>query len=185
MNSASTDNTVSGAVTIASTGGQFNAGGVRDDYAANPAAIMTVSGNITGAGGLTCPGPGTVIITSSSVNYGGSTTINSGTLQINSPAGATVALHAVSGSGTLGIGDNTVATSVTADSVNVNTLTLGVGTTLTINAIPGGPTAGSTVDFACSGTGHLGNAHAGRHGTGNLLAPQPVRSWLKNDWGDG
>ena len=114
-----------------------------------------------------------MIITSSSVNYGGSTTINSGTLQINSPAGATVALHAVSGGGTLAIGDNTVATSVTADSINVNTLTLGAGTTLTINAIPGGPSA-IDKDFARSGAGHLGNAYAGRHGTGDLLASQPV-----------
>ncbi|MGA2060921.1 MAG: autotransporter-associated beta strand repeat-containing protein, partial [Thermoguttaceae bacterium] len=139
----STTNTVSGAVTIGSTGGQFNAGGVRDDYAANASAIMTISGNVTGTGSLTCPGPGTVTLTGSTVNFSGNTTVNLGTLQINSPVGATVALHAVSGSGTLGIGNGTVATSVTADSVSVNTLTIGAGATLTITAIPGGPLAGS------------------------------------------
>jgi autotransporter-associated beta strand protein len=141
----STSNTVTGTVTIGSTGGQFNAGGVRADYAsgtgANSSAIMTIQGNIIGTGSLTCPGPGTVFITSSTVSYSGNTTINSGTLQINSAPGATVALHAVSGSGTLGIG-NGAATSVTADSVKTGTLTIGAGATLTINAIPGGPSAG-------------------------------------------
>jgi fibronectin-binding autotransporter adhesin len=142
LNSATTDNVVTGAVTIASTGGQFNAGGVRDDYSANPNATMTVSGNILGTGSLACPGPGTVIITSPTVSFSGNTTVNSGTLQINSPVGASVVLHAVSGGGKLGIGDGTIATSVTADSVNMNTVTIGAGATLTIAAIPGGPLAG-------------------------------------------
>jgi fibronectin-binding autotransporter adhesin len=143
LNNANTDNAVSGTITIDSSGGIFNAGGVRDDYAANPAAIMTINGNITGTGNVSYPGPGTVIVKSMSVNYGGNTAVNSGTLQINSGVGAVVALHAVSGSGSLGIGDGTVATSVTADSVSLNTLTIGAGSTLTIAAIPGGPTAGS------------------------------------------
>ncbi len=141
LNSASTDNTVLGTVTIDTSGGIFNAGGQRDDYAANPNAIMTISGNITGTGSLTCPGPGTVIINSMSVNYSGNTTVNSGTLQINSPAGATVTLHDVSGTGTLVVGNGTAATSVTADSISVNTLTIGAGSTLTIAPLQGGPQA--------------------------------------------
>ncbi len=142
LNSANTDNTVSGTVTIDSTGGIFNAGGQRDDYGANSAAIMTVSGNITGTGSLTNSGPGTVIVTSMNVNYSGNTAINAGTLQINSPVGATVGLHAVTGAGTLGVGDGTNPTSITVDSVAVGVLTVAAGSTLTINPLPGGPLSG-------------------------------------------
>jgi autotransporter-associated beta strand protein len=143
LNNASTDNTVLGTVTLGSTGGIFNAGGLRDDYAANPAAIMSISGNITGTGGLTKSGPGTAIITSMNVNYNGNTAINEGTLQINSGVGAAIDLNAVTGTGTLGVGNGTAATSITADSINIGTLTLGIGARITIAPLPGGPTAGA------------------------------------------
>ena len=105
-------------------------------------AVMTLSGPITGVGGASKTGPVAVFITGL-VNYAGDTAVNTGTLQINTPsATGTSALHNVSGAAaTLGIGNGTVATSVTADSIKVGTLTLGAGSTLTINAIPGGPTA--------------------------------------------
>ena len=65
---------------------------------------MTINGDITGTGGLTVPGAGKVIITSTNVNYNGDTTVNNGTLQINT---SVIDLAAVSGTGTLAIGDGT------------------------------------------------------------------------------
>jgi autotransporter-associated beta strand protein len=104
---------------------------------------MSISGNITGTGGLTKSGPGTAIITSMNVNYNGNTAINEGTLQINSGVGAAIDLNAVTGTGTLGVGNGTAATSITADSINIGTLTLGIGARITIAPLPGGPTAGA------------------------------------------
>jgi hypothetical protein len=45
--------------------------------------------------------------------------------------------------GNLVIGDGSVANTVSANSVSVGALTIGAGSTLTINAIAGGPSAGS------------------------------------------
>jgi autotransporter-associated beta strand protein len=97
---------------------------------------LTISGAISGAGGVTKNGPGTVFITGTP-GYLGSTAISAGTLQINS--GAAVTLHAISGAGALGV-DNT--TSLTAESINIGMLTIGAGSTITIAPIPGGPLAG-------------------------------------------
>ncbi|MGA2799164.1 MAG: PEP-CTERM sorting domain-containing protein [Thermoguttaceae bacterium] len=47
-------------------------------------------------------------------------------------------LHAISGAGTLGV-DN--STDLTVDSIDLGTLSIGAGSTLTIAAIPGGPQA--------------------------------------------
>jgi autotransporter-associated beta strand protein len=48
----------------------------------DPLGVITLQGTISGPGGLTKQGPGTVILTGIN-NYGGVTTISAGTLQIN------------------------------------------------------------------------------------------------------
>ena len=134
--SASSNNTtaqdiISGAVTINST---------TTVNADNSAGSLAFTNIMSGAGGLTKTGPGTVFITGMP-SYNGDTAVNGGVLQVNT-VGSPV-LHNVTGTGTLGVGDGTDATNLTATSVNVGTLTLGAGSTLTIAAIPGGPSAGA------------------------------------------
>ncbi len=90
-NGSGAQNTFSGPITVNSAGGIFNAGD-----ASHTTAVMTLSGPITGAGGVTKNGPGTVFITGTP-GYAGNTTINTGTLQINS--GSAVTLHAITGAG--------------------------------------------------------------------------------------
>jgi autotransporter-associated beta strand protein len=96
---------------------------------------LTLNGNITGTGGITKNGPGTVFITGTP-SYNGQTIIDAGTLQVNT--GSAISLHAVSGAGALGV-DN--STSLTADSINLGTLTIGAGSTVIIAPIPGRPLA--------------------------------------------
>jgi autotransporter-associated beta strand protein len=59
----------------------LNAGGANYEVT-NAATALTLSGQITGTGGLTKSGSGTLILTSTFNPYGGSTTINGGTLQV-------------------------------------------------------------------------------------------------------
>jgi autotransporter-associated beta strand protein len=126
-----TNNTISGPVTVNNFSGIFTTGD-----ASRPTAVMTLSGSISGPGGVTKNGPGTVFITGTP-GYLGATSISAGTLQINSHAAVT--MHAIIGAGALGV-DNT--TSLTADSINVGTLTIGDGSTVTIAPIAGGPLGG-------------------------------------------
>ena len=49
----------------------------------NGAGVVTISGNITGSAGLTKNGSSTFLLTGNN-NYGGGTTVNTGTLQIGS-----------------------------------------------------------------------------------------------------
>ena len=130
-----TQDTFAGPITVNRAGAVFDAGDGLTGGAAKPSAVLTLSGPITGAGGVTKNGPGTVFITGTP-GYLGNTTISAGTLQINS--GGAVTMHSISGAGSLGV-DNT--TSLTADYINVATLTLGPGCTVAIAAIPGGPVA--------------------------------------------
>jgi autotransporter-associated beta strand protein len=134
-NTSNTQNKFSGPITVNSAGGIFDAGGGLTGAAAKPTAVLTISGPITGPGGVTKNGPGTVFITGTP-GYLGPTAISAGTLQINS--GAAVTMHAIAGAGALGV-DNT--TRLTADSINVGTLTVGAGSTVTIAPISGGPLA--------------------------------------------
>jgi autotransporter-associated beta strand protein len=60
----------------------LNAGGANYEVT-NAATALTLSGQITGTGGLTKSGSGTLILTSTFNPYGGSTTINGGTLQVS------------------------------------------------------------------------------------------------------
>jgi autotransporter-associated beta strand protein len=134
---AGAQNTFTGHITVNSSGGIFDAGGALTGGTPNADAVLNLSGPITGDGNVTKNGPGTVFITGTP-GYDGQTTINDGTLQIDT--GLAVSLHAVTGAGTLGV-DN--ATSLTVDSINLGTLTIGAGSTVTIAPIPSGPLAES------------------------------------------
>jgi autotransporter-associated beta strand protein len=107
---------------------------------------VTVATNISG--GLTKLGSNTLTLTGA-LTYGGTTDIQAGTLQINTSSVdvGDVTLAAITGasSATLGVGDGTNPTSLTATSVAVGTLTIGAGSTLTIAAIDGGPSSGSAL----------------------------------------
>jgi autotransporter-associated beta strand protein len=77
---------------------------------------------------------------SNNTAYSGETIIEDGLLQLN---GDVSNLHAISGNGNLGVGDGVNPATLTADSIAINTLTLGVGARIVINPIAGGPPAGS------------------------------------------
>jgi autotransporter-associated beta strand protein len=77
---------------------------------------------------------------SNNAAYNGETIIEDGLLQLN---GAVSNLHAISGDGNLGVGDGLNPATLTADSINISTVTLGVGARIVINPLPGGPQAGS------------------------------------------
>ena len=97
---------------------------------------------------------GTAILTlAGTQNYSGATTINAGTLQL-SGAGTignvanSATFEVLAGSHTAGNVSGAGSTlldanaALTATSVVQNTLTIGTGATLTIAAIPGGPSSG-------------------------------------------
>ena len=112
-------------------------GGGNGGLTKNSSGTLTLSGNIAYTG-LTTVNDGSLIIDGAAVSIG-SASILGGSLQVDSPSAA---MHNISGS-TLIVGDGSTPASLTADSVNVGTLTLTAGATLTINAIPGGPLARS------------------------------------------
>ena len=119
---------------------------------------LNISGQISESGGaksLTKTGAG-ILTLSASNTYTGATQINGGVLELTSAGqisasspistadGATLqidggsrALGTISGTGTL----NLVSGDLTANSICQGTITLGAGATLSIAAIPGGPTS--------------------------------------------
>ena len=64
---------------------------------------------------------------------------------------------------------------MTVTSIAQDSLDIGAGATFTIAPIAGGPLAARWIVDRGSRTVHVGNASAGRNGTGHLLASQPVR----------
>jgi autotransporter-associated beta strand protein len=84
---------------------------------------VTLSNAVAGNGGLKKLGAGKLIL-SGNAAYLGSTTIDGGLLQLN---GVNSVLHAISGAGNLGVGDGVHPSALTATSIQVNTLFIGVG----------------------------------------------------------
>ena len=134
-------NTFIGPITLTGAGGVFDAGGnLVGGTTVKPDAVLSLTGPITGVGGATKTGPGTVII-KGLPGYDGNTTINAGTLQINT-AGSPV-LHNVTGAGILGAGDGSAVTNLTVASINTDSLVVGAGSIVTIAPVAGGPLAGA------------------------------------------
>jgi autotransporter-associated beta strand protein len=80
---------------------------------------VTLSGALTGSGGLNKTGAGSLIL-KGPITYSGLTTISDGTLTIDN--GLTNVMSVISGPGKLTVGSTTV---LTAESINVGTLTIG------------------------------------------------------------
>jgi fibronectin-binding autotransporter adhesin len=124
-------------------------------------AIAEIIGNGTGgATSLTKSGVGKWILSSALNSYTGATTINDGVLELSSTGqiatASAISTAAVSAIFQVNGGTHTVGTisgvgttnllagsNLTATSVNQGTVTLGIGSRLTIAPIPGGPTAGA------------------------------------------
>ena len=103
---------------------------------------VSLSGSVSGSGGLTKLGTGTLTFASiNSADYLGATTISAGKLQLSALSTSTFNLHAITGNGALAVGSGASASTLAADSINVGTLSLGIGSRITINPIPGGPLA--------------------------------------------
>jgi autotransporter-associated beta strand protein len=95
---------------------------------------VTFSSTVTGTGGLTKTGTG-ILTFSSTVNYSGNTTISAGTLKF---LGSTSVVGDITGTGTLVVGNGTSFSSLTADSISVGTLNIGVSTTAATSSLSEG-----------------------------------------------
>ena len=118
-------------------------------------ADLTLTGAVTGSGGITKLSSATLTFAGSQ-NYSGTTTILAGKLALSGTgtigdvvnSGTTLelldgnhTLGRVSGSGSATLVD--AGASLTVTSIVQDSITLGVGATLTVAAIPGGPSSGS------------------------------------------
>jgi autotransporter-associated beta strand protein len=117
----------------------------------NSGDTMTLGNTISGAGGLTEIGSGTLVLSASN-NYAGTTTITSGTLTIAAdgalPTGSMIAnngtlnvnaadsLAKISGGGTLGIGASGTLTLSGGNASSQGALSIAAGGTLILNGTP-------------------------------------------------
>ena len=118
-------------------------GGAKIDTNTYDITIAQALAGSTGDGGLTKQSAGVLTLTGA-LTYTGLTDIQAGTLKIDNALATTLADVTGTSAGTLQVGGATVTT-VTANSVNIGTVTLGVGSRLVIAPIPGGPTAGGSI----------------------------------------
>ena len=105
---------------------------------------------LSNGGQVTIGAAGSLAVTTNTTIANGSSLLVDGVLSgqnvtlsgtMNLAAGGSAQAANISGAGTLTVGDGAAPSSLTADSVRVGVLTLGAGSTLTINAIPGGPSS--------------------------------------------
>ncbi len=160
-------NTYTGATTIlagtlqVSGSGALGSGPVTDDSALlfSPAGSTIVSGIISGPGSLTQAGPGTLVLTGSSL-YTGLTTISGGTLQVgNGRSGASIdGTSGIVDNGSLVFNDGDVLTLAAQISGSGNLTQAGPGVlVLTASNTGTGPT------FVLGGTLQVGNGGSGEY----------------------
>lgn len=165
---------VGGAVTV-------NAG----TLALAPTGSNVVSGDVTGSGAFGMTGPGTVVLTSGTITYGGGTVISNGTLQFNSalpPAGnitdnGTLALavsgtlaNNVSGSGGVSAINSAAVTLTGANSYTGPTVVLNATVDATASSYPSGSVLRLGGQTGGGATGGAANFTAGNPVIGGLLA---------------
>jgi autotransporter-associated beta strand protein len=132
-----TQNTFSGAITLGSAGGVFDAGSALTGGTPNANAVLTISGAIGGIGALTKNGPGTLTISNINNTWSGGTTINAGTLVLTGkiPGAATINSGAtLQGSGSVGgllsvANGGDLAPGNSVGTLSVGSLSLGNGAT--------------------------------------------------------
>jgi autotransporter-associated beta strand protein len=91
-----TQNNFLGAVTLGAAGGTLYAGGALTGGSANAAAVLKITGNITGSGALTKNGPGVVTLAGSN-SYSGGTMVNAGTLVLDRSFTSTTTVSVATG----------------------------------------------------------------------------------------
>jgi autotransporter-associated beta strand protein len=161
VNDGGGSHTISAPVSLDSTT-VFN---IVNDTVANVPSMLTISGNIGGAGGLTVGGgSGTLVLTGANT-YGGNTTVNSGgTLQIGNGTA----------SGTLGSSVNAIVNGTLAfdrpDNISIGNTITGSGTASNIGSgtttLTGTSNSGTWGMNVTSGTLQVGNGAAASAGTG-------------------
>src|SRR3989440_269792 len=151
---AAGSNTISLAISMAAT---------RTFSISNAAETLTISGVISGAGGLTKTGSGTLTLSASN-SYTGLTTISAGTLKLGAAGGATNTPLGTTGAGT------TVSAGAALD---LNGFTLGTAEALTLNgtgvASGGALTNSSATAATYSGLITLGSASSIVASSGNII----------------
>jgi autotransporter-associated beta strand protein len=133
----------------------LNAGGGTVEVSA-AGTTLTVSGSVTGAGGLTKTGPGTLLLNNPANNYAGGTTVTAGVLGVNNDAELGPGAVTVNPAGTL----RYTANASTGRTFNLNggTLEAPAGVTLTFNgaAVNGGYLTGGFATQAGSSNSFAG-----------------------------
>jgi fibronectin-binding autotransporter adhesin len=123
---ASQSAALSGAITVNNASFEVDAGDT-----------LSISGNVSGAGGVTKNGAGTLILSGSN-SYNGSTVVNSGTLEAASA-------HALGSNTTINVNGGTLLVSM-GDAINGMNITLGNNTTSTVG----------TLSFTSNYSGNIG-----------------------------
>lgn len=148
--------TIAPSAGLSATGIQLNGGTISGSGTLTPAVLVNdgmlstpnssdnliLSSEISGTGGLTKTGSGTVTFLDNAA-YAGTTTITDGCLQFD---GTNSTLHAITGDGDLSVGNGTTPSILTADSIIISKLTIAAGSKLVLAPRTGvGPTAGRSL----------------------------------------